>query len=216
MSQAMNHILHRESIVSPLQPCQHKSVGFVFSLCKIIVSVADSGHSDLVVGKGHGMVWKSTTSFYDEVVRVPLILSYPHQVEPGEMDLAFGLTNLMPTLLDFLEYPIPDGIQGHSLAPYLLRKRDPVEAPPYTFCERVQPNQEHSRKVAPGTPASFMIRGKGWKYIVYPDKEEFLYDLKNDPGETKNLADNPSFQDVRVELRDELDAWLVSTEYPGL
>ncbi len=35
-----------------------------------------------------------------------------------------------------------------------------------------------------------------------------LYDLKNDPGETKNRADNPAYQAVRKELSTELDKWL--------
>ena len=35
-----------------------------------------------------------------------------------------------------------------------------------------------------------MIRGEGWKYVLYADGEEYLYDLTRDPGETSNLAGN--------------------------
>ena len=176
------------------------------------IVVFTSDHGDMA--GGHGMFWKSTTNFYDEIVRIPLIISYPRRIKPGQNHMAASLVDIMPTLLDLAGRPIPENIDGHSLAPYLLRERDPASAPPYRFCERVNPNAELTRRVAPGTPGSFMIRGKGWKYIKYPDGEEFLYHLAEDPGETKNLAAQPSYSDQKNVLRRELEAWLVKTRYP--
>lgn len=177
----------------------------------IVVFTAD--HGDMA--GGHGMVWKSTNAFYEEVVRVPLIMRYPRELAPGRSGLAAGLTDLMPTLLDLVGHPVPDRLQGHSLAPCLRGERDPAEAPAYAFCERVAANPQHTRTVAPGTPGSFMVRGRGWKYIRYHDGEEFLYDLGSDPGETTDLAGDPSLRDRKAGLRRELDAWLAETGYPG-
>jgi arylsulfatase A-like enzyme len=89
-----------------------------------------------------------------------------------------------------------------------------ASAPAYSFCERVQANPEHTRRVAPGTPASFMVRGKGWKYIAYPEGEEFLYHLAQDPGETENLAIDPAYKGQKDALRHELETWLQKTGYP--
>jgi arylsulfatase A-like enzyme len=176
----------------------------------IVVFTADHGG----MAGGHGMFWKSTSSFYDEIVRIPLIISYPRRIKPGQNHMAASLVDIMPTLLDLVGHPIPENVQGHSLAPYLLGERDPASAPPYRFCERVNINPEHTRRIAPGTPGSFMVRGEGWKYIRYPDGEEFLYHLAEDPGETKNLATQPSYYDQKNVLRRELEAWLVKTGYP--
>ena len=176
----------------------------------IVVFTAD--HGDMA--GGHGMFWKSTTAFYDEVARIPLLISYPRAITPGRSNLAASLVDIMPTLLDLVGQPIPEGVQGHNLAPYLLGQRDPASAPPYRFSERVAPNVEHTRRVAPGTRGSFMIRGEGWKYIRYPDGEEFLYNLAEDPGETKSLATQPSFSDQKNLLKRELDTWLAKTGYP--
>jgi len=44
--------------------------------------------------------------------------------------------------------------------------------------------------------------------------EEELYDLKKDPYELNNVADNPSYADVRKTLRAEVDAWRAATGDP--
>ena len=177
----------------------------------IVVFTAD--HGDMV--GGHGMVWKSTKSFYDEVTQVPLLIRYPGKIQPGRLEVAAGLVDLMPTLLDLVGHPIPDGVQGHSLAPYLLGERDPGDAPPYAYSERVDANPGNTRTLQPGTPGAFMVRGRGWKYVLYPDGEEFLYNLTDDPGETINLAANPDFTDRKSEMNRELESWLLRTDYPS-
>ncbi len=53
-----------------------------------------------------------------------------------------------------------------------------------------------------------MIRGKGYKMARYENGQEYLYDLKNDPGETKNRAGEPAYQAIRKELSAELENWL--------
>ncbi|MBM4047173.1 MAG: hypothetical protein FJ279_18880, partial [Planctomycetes bacterium] len=178
----------------------------------IIVFTAD--HSDMA--GGHGMVWKSTSAFYDEVARVPLIIRYPRRIRPGRSAIAANLTDLMLTLLDLAAEPAPSHVQGHSLAPYFLRgERDASQAPPYAFCERVGRARDGSRTVQPGAPGSFMVRGSGWKYVRYANRDEYLYDLTNDPGETRNLAKDAARQVQLEHLRSALDEWLVRTRYPG-
>ena len=176
----------------------------------LIVFAAD--HGDMA--GGHGMFWKSTSSFYDEIARIPFLISYPKYIKPGRSQLAVSLVDIMPTLLDFAGQPVPQGAQGQSLAPYLLGQRDPASARAYSFCERVHANPEHRRQVAAGTPSSFMVRGQGWKYVTYPDGEEFFYHLAQDPGETQNLATQAAYQERKDLLRQELDAWLKQTAYP--
>lgn len=175
----------------------------------IVVFTAD--HGDMA--GGHGMVWKSTTSFYDEVMRVPMIVRYPGVVASGRCDIAAGLTDVMPTLLDFAGASVPEGVQGHSLAPTLRGDEPEASAPKYSFCERVGPHPNRRRIVAPDVRASFAARGDGWKYVRHADGEEFLYDLTSDPGETRNQADVglPTHE----AMRGALDGWLRDTGYPG-
>lgn len=176
----------------------------------VIVFTAD--HGDMA--GGHGMVWKSTDAFYDEVTRVPLLIRYPSKVKPHRSDLAVDLTDLMPTLLEFAGQPIPGHVQGQSLAPYLTGRASPQTAREYAFCERVAAHPEQLRRVLPGTRGSFMVRGQGWKYICYHNGDEYLYDLTTDPGETKNLAEDTAYLARKQIMIDALEAWQRRTAWP--
>jgi arylsulfatase A-like enzyme len=106
----------------------------------------------------------------------------------------------MPTLLDLTGQPIPAHVEGISLAPILRGERPPQEAPAYSFSERISPHPEHRRVMEPNRPGHLMIRGQGWKYCRYADRDEFLYHLADDPGETQNLAPDPAYQEIKAEL----------------
>lgn len=176
------------------------------------VVVFTTDHGDMA--GGHGMFWKGTSAFYDEVVRIPLLISYPKVVKPRVSNLPVSSVDLMPTLLDLAGEKRPAGVQGQSIAPYLLDENHTAGLRRFTFCERVRANPEHTRHIAPGTPASFMVRGEGWKYIRYSDGGEYLYQLAKDPGETTNLASESSHSGERDALRREMQDWLSATGYP--
>jgi arylsulfatase A-like enzyme len=170
----------------------------------VIVFTAD--HGDMM--GGHGMVWKSTNSFYEEVVRVPLIIRYPRAFRPQVSNIATDSTDLMPTLLELTGKSIPNVVQGQSFVPFLTGQKDTSQARQFSFSERIRGNPKGRRKVLPGRKGSFMIRGKGYKLTRYENGQEYLYDLTNDPGETKDQADDPEYQAVRKELSTELVNWL--------
>ena len=116
----------------------------------LIVFTAD--HGDMA--GGHGMAWKSNGSFYDEIVRVPLIMRYPARFQPQSCSLAVDLTDIMPTLLAVTGHAIPKQVEGQNLVPLVTGQRDAATARSYGFAERVgaaRPRasitEEHSRIV---------------------------------------------------------------------
>ena len=53
-----------------------------------------------------------------------------------------------------------------------------------------------------------MIRREKWKYALYLDGSQELYDMCEDPGEWHNLAAEPSMKDIVAVLhRDILNFW---------
>lgn len=46
----------------------------------------------------------------------------------------------------------------------------------------------------------FMLRQDRWKLVVYPGYQSQLYDLQDDPGETRDLGSDPAFASVLGEL----------------
>jgi len=179
----------------------------------LVVFTAD--HGDMA--GGHGMVWKSTSAFYDEVARVPLLMRYPSRFPEKRADMGASLTDMAPTILDVCGHLSRDhssDMQGTNLAPYLDATRPASEAPIFTFSERLPANPGHTRDVGTELIGNFMVRGKGWKHVVYRDGKEFLYSLVDDPGETCNLADDPAHARERSMMLDALATWLDATECP--
>lgn len=170
-------------------------------------------HGDMA--GGHGMIWKGTSAFYDEMVQVPLLVSGPGVVS-GPRDHAVGHPDLLPTLLDLTGHAeaVPAHVDGHSLGPMLRNPDDRSARPRFALMENITPNPEHTRRDLPG-PDDFAIRGDGWKYVSYDDGQELLYDLDEDPGETRDLSEDPAHDAVRAELAGHLADRLEETGYRG-
>ena len=115
---------------------------------------------------------------YDSTLRVPFILAGP-DVPPGTViRQQVRSIDLLPTLLAFLKLePGPD-VQGVSIWPLL--RQETASSPVYSYSETLYPRSYM------GWSELAAMRADGWKLIVAPRRE--LYDLRNDPGETRNLA----------------------------
>ena len=57
--------------------------------------------------------------------RVPLIVSWPERIPAGQrFSDPVSMIDLLPTILDLVNLPAPEIMQGHSLAPLLLGERE--------------------------------------------------------------------------------------------
>jgi choline-sulfatase len=143
-----------------------------------------SDHGDH--GGSHRLEHK--TFFYDEAARIPWIMRWPGRVAAGAVDdqrvIAAGL-DLMATCCDAAGVELPAACRGRSA----------LESGP----GRVQAYGENS--------ISRMLVTRDWKYVRYSRgaNAEQLYDLRRDPGETRNhLSDHPAIAaDLRQRLEDE-------------
>lgn len=162
-----------------------------------------SDHGDLQ--GAHGFMGKSVQAFYDEVIRVPLIFRYPPAIRAGQvLDMSANSVDLMPTILDYAEMPIPKTVQGRSLRPILDGTVKPDDRP--AFCERG----------LDGRRAMRMIRTADWKCSVYGDGRRELFRLTDDPGEIRNLANDPAHAAERRGLERRLRDWMHQTNDPAL
>jgi arylsulfatase A-like enzyme len=126
-------------------------------------------------------------SVYDELIRMPLIIYIPGFSAPKRvLNNQVSMIDVMPTLLDFLDIEYDAPMQGVSLLG-LMRTGSRDEDPPALseFCD-IGPERKSIRK-------------DGYKYIWVkdPDKTRYytlrgirrreLFDLKDDPTESKNI-----------------------------
>ena len=105
------------------------------------------------------------------------------------------LEDILPTLLDLADIPVPDQIDGISLASILRGEADSVRH--WLHCEHSPCYSEEQ--------AFQMLTDGIWKYIWRPmTGEELLFNLNNDPTELKNLAEESSAIEKLEECRNEM------------
>lgn len=115
---------------------------------------------------------------YEENLRAPLIFHYPASVAKGKTVLErVSLVDVMPTVLDILEIPIPGAVQGKSFMNLLRGRRE--KEPRSVYFESMYGKEEMNWAPLTG------IIDKNYKYISLPQPE--LYDLRADPLEKENL-----------------------------
>ncbi len=169
----------------------------------LVVFVSDNGFScghHGFWGKGNGT---HPLNMYENSVKVPFLASHPARIPQGLVQPAMVASyDFMPTLLDYLDLPLPEGknLAGTSFLPSLLGDDDAGR-------ESVVIYDEYGD--------TRMVRTKDWKYIHrHPDGPNELYDLVNDPGERANLVDD-SGQTSRIgELKGLLQDWFATYADP--
>lgn len=119
----------------------------------------------------HGL-YDHANSFYDELLRVPLILHPPegHEQLPARVGTRLSTIDLMPTVLDMAGMEQPSQLPGRSL----LRKSAARPRPLFSEAAALL-----------GPKQASIIRGP-FKLIDAPVAE--LYDLDSDPGEQRPIA----------------------------
>ena len=159
----------------------------------VVVVVSDHGEH---LGEHH--LLDHQYSLYQELLRVPLILHFPEQVEPGRESRPVMNSDLYPTLLELagLEPPalaLPSLAPGAApqalslLAPLPERVRyasfPSVPTPPFDEVRQLHPEFDPT----PYVRALDAVQLGGLKLIWSSDGRHELYDLAQDPGEARNL-----------------------------
>jgi choline-sulfatase len=145
----------------------------------------------------HGQWWKR--SFYEASARVPLLFHAPGRIASGHaVRQNVSLVDIFPTLCDLAGLPVPDGLDGRSMAKLLRGEADP-DWRDIAFCENWQPwpSYEHF-------PAYMLKKGSLKLQQFGASRRKVLFDLEKDPGELTNVADDPAYAEARVDLEAEL------------
>jgi arylsulfatase A-like enzyme len=153
----------------------------------IIVFSADNG---LAVGR-HGLLGKQ--NLYEHSVHVPLIICGPGIPKAKKRTGLCYIHDLYPTLCEIVNVPIPKSVRTASLLPMLNRGK-PVHSTLFFAYKDIQRG----------------LRDDRYKLIEYSVKDARttqLFDLKTDPAELNNLADDPAYTPHLRRLRTELLAW---------
>ncbi len=127
---------------------------------------------------------------------MPFLIRWPGHTQAGTCcDACLNTVDIMPTLLDMMGLPIPDGVEGMSIA------------------RRVQglpgPEPDFAWMMCTGATADFQdgcewraIRDKRYTYAIFQsDKSELLFDNIKDPYQMHNLIDRKEYAQIAAEFR---------------
>jgi arylsulfatase A-like enzyme len=135
---------------------------------------------------------------YDNSIRVPLIIYDPRVKNHNDIeDMALNI-DVPSTILDLAGVKRPESWQGQSLLPLvkgeqLTTERDTILIEHLWEFENIPPGEG--------------VRTSDWKYFRYVNDKsaEELYNLKNDPAETINLAKDAGHAEILRKLRKACD-----------
>ena len=71
----------------------------------------------------------------------------------------------------------------------------------YVLSERLRPHPDHHRKRFKTNQESIAIMNASWNYVIYHYEHEFLYELKKDPDEMRNLVKDVFYEEKLIEMR---------------
>lgn len=157
----------------------------------IIIFTSDHGES---LGD-HGLIQKGCR-FYEGLVRVPLIWSWPghFQADPRSSALV-ELTDIAPTLMEIVGLELPSYVTGRSLLPILTGDGAPDRHRDYVRSEYIDALDLPDESVA-----SMYFDGR-YKIVRYHNHGiGELYDLQEDPGEFLDLWDDAESQELKADL----------------
>jgi choline-sulfatase len=170
----------------------------------LVVFTADQGWSaghHGVWGKGNGTI---PFNMYEEAIQVPLIWNHPGKIAAGQqLPPMVSSYDYFPTILEYLGIPAAPADKrrvGRSYAPFLKG-----QSPRWT--NRLYFEYAHARAIRTET-LKYIERAEGW-----PGE---LYDLETDPGEKRNVLDDPAYRERRYALRGEIGKFFARTGAPPL
>ncbi len=166
-----------------------------FHIARLLKNLPDKAHTIIVFTSDHGEEFgehggQFHETLYEEVMRAPLVIQTPF-LEPGVDRSVTEEIDLLPTMLALLKIAPPEGLPGRDLL------NEPATGKP-VFFERDRPTPWRQRGVLHGNLKLCVVevadsaeippssRGN-YKPVQNVFPGIYLYDLAQDPEETRNL-----------------------------
>lgn len=190
----------------------------------------------VVLTTDHGLPFPGAkATLTDRGLGVMLIIRGPGGFYGGHVvDALISQVDIYPTLLEIAGAPIPDCTHGVSMLPLVRRETDTIRTELFAeltyhaaydpqrairtdrhklirhFGDRLEPVLTNTDD----SPSKTLLIEAGWGTHPRPPVE--LYDLIMDPSEMRNLAERPVHAELRSQLEENLERWMVDTDDPLL
>ena len=178
------------------------------------IVVYTSDHGDMM--GAHHMVEKSV--MYEEATRIPWLMRIPQLMSKHRtMSNPVSQIDMVPTLLDLLGVDCGRSFPGQSLVPLIkggsVAQRDVhIEWNPGSGALNVKKGgttlaSETELERVKNESTRAVISPDGWKLCLSDVDKSQLFNLNDDPGETKNLFDSGLHKDIILRLTKKIHRW---------
>ncbi len=165
----------------------------------VVVLVGDNGFH---LGEHGGLLRKDT--LFEEALRVPLIVAAPGLPHPGAVVQApVELLDVYPTIVELAGFAPASDLDGQSLVPLLENPEGSGRGVARSW-RRVQPPER-----------GVSLRTERFRYTLWPDGSEELYDRRVRAPESENLARRAEWSAEKARLRARLEALLAPLALSG-
>ncbi|NIP16710.1 MAG: sulfatase-like hydrolase/transferase [Xanthomonadales bacterium] len=171
---------------------------------QVLDALAASPYADntvVLLFSDHGYLLGEKNTFqkqnlWERANKVPLIVAGPGVPQGETRAQTAGLIDIYPTLVDLAGLPANPVNEGHSLVPVMDDPGAPWSHPAISQWRRTFDDGDDYR-------GQSVQRGP-WRYNLYGDGSEELYNHDADPNEWSNLAADPASAEEHRALMDEL------------
>lgn len=169
----------------------------------LVVFLADHGES-----LGEHDYWGHGRHLFDNSLRIPMGVVWPGRIASGTVSEPALITDVAPTVLGLLGLPTPSELHGFDWSRVFLEDEDPPVRETYYEAHKGAVHGDHtsSRARIDGLLEVGRITGTRKEVLDLRDGSVRIYDLAENPDETRNLAEEDSRPSPEIEL------WLQSVQ----
>ncbi len=192
-------------------------------------------HDTLIIftsdhGEQMGDHWMmSKSGYFDASYHVPLIIRDPRKQADktrGSQVTCFSENvDIMPTLLAWLNLQQPTQCDGHSLLPFIENPCANGKTPAtwrsevhweFDFREILNTEVEQALGITQHQCALNVIRDENYKYVHFTALPPLFFDLRDDPNEFHNRAQDPNYQKLVLHYAQKLISWRMNHDERSL
>ncbi|WP_142850214.1 phosphoric/sulfuric ester hydrolase PehA [Telmatospirillum sp. J64-1] len=151
--------------------------------------------------------------YFDESFRIPLVIKMPgNDARAGAVESAFTESvDIMPTILDWLGGEVPRACDGRSLLP-LLHGQRPADWRTelhyeYDFRDIHYSAAETGTGVSMDEASLCVVQDERYKYVHFAALPPLFFDLRDDPHQFTNLAEDPAYAGLVKDYAQKALSW---------
>lgn len=157
----------------------------------------------------HGHWGKSTN--FEVATRAPLIVSAPGITRRARCRRLVEFVDIYPSLAELCAVPAPANLEGESFVPLLTQPDRAWKRA--AFSQYPRPSNaaaQSTDSILKGDVMGYTMRTETFRYTEWRRGSDVieaeLYDHRNDPGETVNVARQPGYQEDMKGVRKQMEA----------